>query len=132
MNRRTVLVGILGLAAGGKAVWAGATSLAGSNWVIAGDTAPRPVKVSFAEEGKVRGSLGCNRFTGTYAQDGYKLTFGPLASTKMVCPEPQMKTEMRVSAALSATRQADIGHLKLELKDSGGKVLLSLQRRDFD
>ena len=33
----------------------------------------------------------------------------------MMCPEAQMKTEARVSAALSSTSQAQISHLKLVL-----------------
>jgi len=110
----------------------GVMSLAGSEWGEGSDTGKFAVMVKFEPRNKVWGTLGCNRFTGTYAQDGYKLTFGPLASTKMACPEPQMKTEMRVSAALTATSQADISHLKLVLQDASGKALLSLQRRDFD
>jgi hypothetical protein len=107
----------------------GVMSLVGSEW---GEGQGDGVMVKFEPGNKVWGRLGCNRFTGTYAQDGYKLTFGPLASTKMACPEPQMKTEMRVSAALTATSQADISHLKLVLQDGAGKILLTLQRRDFD
>ena len=107
----------------------GVMSLVGSEW---GEGNGDGVMMKFEPGNKVWGRLGCNRFTGTYAQDGYKLTFGPLASTKMACPVAQMKTEMRNSAALAATHQADISHLKLVLQDAGGKALLRLQRRDFD
>ncbi len=107
----------------------GVMSLAGSEW---GDGQGDGVMVKFEPGNKVWGRLGCNRFTGTYSQNDYTLTFGPLASTRMACPEPQMKTEQRVSAALTATREADISHLKLVLKDQKGAALLTLQRRDFD
>jgi heat shock protein HslJ len=110
----------------------GVMSLAGSEWGEGKASGPAEVMVKFEQGNKVWGRLGCNRFTGTYSQNDYGLSFGPLATTRMACPEPQMKTEQRVSAALAATREADISHLKLVLKDAGGKDLLVLQRRDFD
>ena len=110
----------------------GVMSLAGSQWGEGPVAGPFEVMVKFEQDNKVWGRLGCNRFTGTYTQDGAALTFGPLATTRMACPEPNMKTEARVSAALTATRQADISHLKLVLKDDVGKEILALQRQDAD
>ncbi len=109
----------------------GVMSLAGSEWGLGGDDS-NGVVVKFEADGKVTGRLGCNRFTGSYTQDGPSLTFGPLASTRMACDEAKMKTENMLSAALTATKQADISHLKLKLLDAGGKELVLLQRRDFD
>jgi putative lipoprotein len=45
-----------------------------------------------AQEGRVAGFAGCNRFTGGYsregsATDGSPLTLGPLGATMMACPE---------------------------------------------
>lgn len=110
----------------------GIMSLAGSEWGEGQTTGPFEVMVKFEQQNKVWGRLGCNRFTGTYKQDGLSLVFGPLATTRMACPEPNMKTEARVSAALVATRQADITHMKLVLQDDGGATLLELLRRDAD
>ncbi len=46
----------------------------------------RPVTMIFdASGGKVSGSGGCNRYSGTYKQDGNKLTFGTQAVTAMMC-----------------------------------------------
>jgi heat shock protein HslJ len=42
----------------------------------------------FTVEGRVSGSTGCNRFTGTYKQEGTSLKFSPFAVTKMACPPP--------------------------------------------
>ncbi len=89
-------------------------SLGGSEW---GEGQDSKVVIQFSADGKVSGNLGCNRFFGTYKQDGDKLTFGAVGSTRMMCPEAQMKTEARVSAALSSTSQAQISHLKLVLED---------------
>lgn len=110
----------------------GVMSLAGSEWGEGSETGPFEVMVKFEPGNKVWGRLGCNRFTGTYVQDDFKLSFGPLATTRMACPEPHMKTEQRVGAALAATREADISSLKLVLKDGNGAALLALQRRDAD
>jgi heat shock protein HslJ len=43
--------------------------------------------VSF--EGKVEGTTGCNRFTGTAEMDAGELVLGPLAVTEMACLEPE-------------------------------------------
>jgi heat shock protein HslJ len=43
------------------------------------------------EESRVTGSGGCNRLTGTFALSADELRFGPLATTRMACPEPAME-----------------------------------------
>ena len=61
--------------------------------------------ITFADDGSVYGNSGCNRFTGTYKVKGESITIGPLASTLMACPEPQMSAEgtflTRLQAAVS-------------------------------
>lgn len=40
---------------------------------------PKPAFIEFAADGKkASGSLGCNRFAGTFTHDGQKMSFGPL------------------------------------------------------
>ncbi len=109
----------------------GVMALQGSEWGLGADD-QNGVVVKFEPEGKVWGMLGCNRFTGTYKQDGLSLSLGPLATTRMACDEAKMKTEQMMSEVLISTQQADITHLKLVLQDAGGKELVTLQRRDFD
>lgn len=68
-------------------------TLAGTGWVLtelAGkpftSSEQHPTTVIFDAVGdRVSGSGGCNRYTGPYKQDGEKLSFGALASTKMMC-----------------------------------------------
>lgn len=129
MLKRIICTALLSAGLATIAYADGVMTLAGSEW---GEGQGDGVMVKFEPGNKVWGRLGCNRFTGTYTQEDYKLVFGPLASTRMACPEPAMKTEQRVSAALTATREADISHMKLVLKDGAGKDVLVLQRRDFD
>ena len=58
--------------------------------------------MEFDAEGRVFGSGGCNRFTGSYTFEEGKLAFGPLAGTKMMCPEAVMDQEDRYHQALGA------------------------------
>lgn len=65
------------------------------------------VMLHFAD-GQVTGNSGCNRLTGSYqageaAGDGpLAISFGPLAMTKMACPEERMAQEQAFTALLQA------------------------------
>lgn len=52
------------------------------------------------EQGRISGRAGCNRFSGSYSQSGETLTAGPLAMTRMACPEPGMTHEARATRIL--------------------------------
>jgi heat shock protein HslJ len=51
---------------------------------------------------RLSGSGGCNRLAGSYEADDAGLRFGPIASTRMACPEAVMETESAFLAALAA------------------------------
>jgi heat shock protein HslJ len=51
-------------------------------------------------DGKVEGTTGCNRFTGTADLDAGVMQFGPLAVTEMACADP--KAMAREAAYLKA------------------------------
>jgi len=53
------------------------------------------------ETNHVSGFSGCNRYSGSYSIDGNKITFGPLASTKMMCREDANKIEQSMLHILS-------------------------------
>lgn len=103
------------------------TSLAGSEWGIR-DT---DQFIAFKSEGEVNGNGGCNNFFGSYTQEGNTITFGPLASTKMAC-QGKMKAEAQFLSSIQKARAFDATHLEMTLRDEGGKVILRLQRRDWD
>ena len=44
--------------------------------------------ITFSEDGKVEGNVGCNGFGGDYTVDGNTITFGPIVSTLMFCEGP--------------------------------------------
>jgi len=111
--------------------------LAGSEWrpteidgvEIAEDT---KIFIGFGAEGRVQGSGGCNRFTGSYEVDGDKITFGPLAATRMLCPDPIQKDEDRLFAALSRVSKFSRERIDLTLSDDGDTPLIRLAQTDAD
>ena len=104
------------------------TSLAGSEW------SPHGMQgqfVQFRSGGELSGSGGCNNFFGTYTVDGETLTIGPLASTKKMCASGMMEEQAFLSA-LQKARRIETTHLTLAMYDETGRLLLDLQRRDWD
>ncbi len=104
-----------------------ANTLDGSSWILAtlnGQPAVKDttVTLSFAA-GKVAGTDGCNRYTGSYTVDGSNIKFGQLASTMMACPDPIMKQADAYQKALgqAATYKSDAK--QLTLYDASGKEL---------
>jgi len=75
------------------------------------------------EEGKVTGSAGCNRYFGGYEVNGSKLSFSPLGSTRMACPEPIMKQEQTFLSALQGAESYEIRGSTLTITSAGGNVL---------
>ena len=98
------------------------TTLQGTSWTLveiagsapAGDA--RPTLVFAADGTTVSGNAGCNRFNGAVAIDGGSIDFGPLASTRMACPEPAMSVESAYLGALdgAATWRMEGSQLVLE------------------
>lgn len=70
-------------------------------------TGDKAVTISFSpgdhDTSRVSGMSGCNRFNGGYKQTPTTLTFGPLATTMMMCPDDQMKVEQTFLAAMDGT-----------------------------
>ncbi len=77
------------------------------------------------EGGRVSGQAGCNRFSGSYSQNGDRLAFGPLIATRMACPEPRMTHERRALQILGGpVRIAFPEGDKLVITGSGGAIRL--------
>ena len=55
------------------------------------------------EAERVAGTVGCNRFSSGWKQDGQTISFGAMALTRMACPPPVMDTERRVLGLLQAS-----------------------------
>jgi heat shock protein HslJ len=114
--------------------------LAGTTWQVTGYNNGKQAVVSvlhdtkltltFSPEGKVAGSAGCNRFTGTYSVDSEKVTIANLAATRKLCtgPDKVMEQELAFLEALGATAVARIEGDRLELRSAVGALLVSASR----
>ncbi len=71
------------------------------------------------KDNRFSGHAGCNQMTGSIRVEGNKIKFGPIASTKMACPD--MTVEQKVGNALSnKTVTYSIENLKLTLTTIDG------------
>ncbi|HET9346290.1 MAG TPA: META domain-containing protein [Candidatus Limnocylindrales bacterium] len=108
-------------AAGGAPSAPGAEDLSGTSWTLVdlGGTAPAEgtsATLAFDAADAVSGKTGCNSFNGQAAIDGSAIDFGPLATTRMACPEPQMSLETAYLGALDAATSWKIEDGKLILE----------------
>lgn len=90
-------------------------------------TIPENMEVSLALdtlESKVSGQSACNRYFGSYQQEGEALSFGKLASTMMACPEDQMKMEQQFLSSMEAVGSFRWNKNKLELLDAEDQSVL--------
>lgn len=86
---------------------------------------PGKYTVTFAEDGSAAFQVDCNRGTASWqaepaASDSGGLTFGPVALTRMFCPQPSFDTQ--VAAALGRVRSYLLsdGQLHLSLEADSG------------
>ncbi|MGB7980248.1 MAG: META domain-containing protein [Candidatus Nanopelagicales bacterium] len=127
------LTGCAGDSAGGDSA-AAPPELAGTSWNLATFThdpggempavADAVAPLAFAAGGTVAGSTGCNRFTGTFTQEGsdVRIMLGPM--TLMACVGPVAEQEAAVIPVLSEVAIAAIDGSDLRLSDTEGNLLL--------
>jgi heat shock protein HslJ len=84
------------------------SNLEGTTWVLTtrlggmADSGSAKAQIDIRlEAGQASGSSGCNHYGGPYTLQGSSLSFGPLASTAMACPEPIMTIESQYLQALA-------------------------------
>lgn len=108
--------------------------LVGTGWtvtsLVSGGTAsslPKDKKgetgkatLTFAKDGTVSGSLGCNTFSAPAKTTDSTITFGPVRSTKKICPEPGMSLERKLLKVLDGKVTYEVHHRELTLKAADG------------
>jgi heat shock protein HslJ len=82
---------------------------------------PAKYTVTFGDDGRAAFQIDCNRGNGSWtaaaaASDSGSLTFGPIALTRMMCPQPSVDAKVA----------ADLGRVRSYLL-SDGKLHLSLE-----
>ncbi|MBT2439001.1 META domain-containing protein [Streptomyces sp. ISL-36] len=109
-----------------------AAPLNGTTWTVdsllSGDTAaslPQDSegKAHFVidKDGKVRGSLGCNRFSTTAKISGRTIDFGEITTTRMMCTGPEMKLETELYEVFGGSATYELSHRALTLTTADGK-----------
>jgi heat shock protein HslJ len=101
-----------------------ANSLVGTEWHLedlggVGVLVNVEATLTFPEAGKTAGNSSCNRFFGPVEITGASIHFGPLASTRMACPDAVANQEAKYLKALEgAERFAREGrHLMIYCKE---------------
>jgi heat shock protein HslJ len=114
-------------------------SLAGSSWRATGINngkggvvsvlADTNVTMSFARDGKVAGSAGCNNYTTTFQEGGGALTFMAAAATRRMCATPGvMEQEQSFLKALESVATMRMEGDDLELRTKDGALAVELRR----
>lgn len=108
--------------------------LVGTNWklTLVGDKiapasgdAARQAGLTFEAGGRVSGSDGCNRVSGSYAQKDSGLSFAPAAAARMACPNMDNRDQL-FARALSGTGRWRVTGDRLELMRPDGTRLALL------
>jgi heat shock protein HslJ len=115
------------------------TALAGTAWTVvelAGEAVPvdatpaaRQPHLVFGADGRLSGSDGCNRLTGSYTVKANGISFGQIAGTRMACPNADTRAS-RFHAAMKGTSHWSIVNGRLHFLGATGKPLAVLARRD--
>lgn len=114
--------------------------LVGTSWRVTGYNNGRQAVVSvregtsltlqFSADGRVSGTGGCNRYTGTYTRSGDGIGLGPLGATRRTCAEPAgvMDQEADFLRALGSASQARMDGDRLELRTASGALAVTALR----
>jgi heat shock protein HslJ len=91
----------------------------------------REINLRLRQNGDVFGLAGCNRFSGAYQRRADNLSFGKLATTRMMCPD-RGDLEDRYLEMLETVRRFAIEGETLYLMDDAGRDLAIFESRYFD
>jgi len=102
------------------------SGLAGTNWRIEAvngrATPPQGQYYVQFEANRIGAKFGCNAMGGGYSQNGNVLTVGPLAATRMFCPDPAMSFENQGGAILVQPVTISSSGDRMTLSNSIGRI----------
>lgn len=91
----------------------------------------REINLLLRKDGKAAGLAGCNRFSGNWQGRTDQLSFDPLATTRMMCPD-RAETEQRYLKMLGNVKRFAIEGETLYLMDAAGRDLAVFGARYFN
>lgn len=98
------------------------TDLQGQPITTSGQNTDVPRLEISLTEGRVTGTTGCNRLSGTVQADSRLIRFGPLITTRMACADPVNTTEANFLNLLSQPLAYRVGDGKLIFRQKGKSV----------
>ena len=110
-------------------------ALEGESWVLTqmltagGQTQILDVGVSAEFDGTtISGNAGCNSYHASYEASGNEISFGPVAGTKMACPEAETSTEARYLQLLEGVATFETSGRSMSMSDADGTPVLQFMQ----
>ena len=89
----------------------------------------RRARLVLGRDGRLSGHNSCNAMNGSFTLEGDRIRIGPIATTRMACPELQREQEDRILTALELAVTARVRpDGLLEIRDADGRGLLRATR----
>jgi heat shock protein HslJ len=110
-------------------------ALEGQSWILTqmlsagGQTQILDVDVSAEFDGTaISGNAGCNSYHASYEASGNEISFGPVAGTKMACPEAETSTEARYLQLLEGVATFETSGRSMSMSDGDGTPVLQFMQ----
>jgi heat shock protein HslJ len=143
MNKKVLLLSIFAAmiilaACASPASQSGGGDLTGKVWALTELTGKPPlagtgISAEFSADGRVSGSAGCNRYSGTYTISGKSITFSsPMASTMMMCDQAVMDQENAYLKALQEAKTFAVKGDQLTLTGANNTALAVYKAQSQD
>jgi heat shock protein HslJ len=97
---------------------------------VASLIAATEITASFAEDGRLSGSAGCNNYRTTFTTNGDGIEIAPPAATKKACAEPEgiMEQEAAFLTALPTASRFEVVGTSLNLLTTAGTFVATFTR----
>ena len=99
-----------------------APSLEGTTWVLDGTITGTEITALF-DGSQVRGSAGCNSYSGIYVTDNGTIAISSLTATNLTCDEDVTDQETRYLDSLEAATSYTIQDNELTIRYPGGRLV---------
>ena len=110
-------------------------ALEGEAWILTqmltagGQTEIVDVSVNASFDGTaISGVSGCNQYNASYEATGAQISFGPIAGTKMACPEPDGSTEARFLQLLKGVASYQLSGRAMSMNDADATPVLQFMK----